>query len=92
MFNETERELTWIVVDRITSIRILAPPVGTYPTGYATAIWRVEVKMSHDCVVKDFHASGYITRGLNELDAYNGARAEAIAFARSLAEKVDATR
>jgi hypothetical protein len=88
VFNQTERELTWIVLTRVTSIQILAPRVGAYPIGYATAVWRVVVKMNHDQVVRDFHASDHV-QYVDELSAYNNARDAAYSFARSIAQQVD---
>lgn len=93
-FSHTSDELNFIVVDRVTSIRILAPerPAELNDwNAYATMIWTVRVCMGADQIDRHFYPRWYLDDGsaFDPYQAYHMAREDAIVFARELTHQIN---
>lgn len=82
------------MVDRVTSIRILAPerPAELNDwNAYGKAVWRVRVGMGADVIERRFHARWYMDDGsaFDPFQAFNMAREDAIVFARELTQQIN---
>lgn len=93
-FSHTKDELNFVVVDRITSIRIIAP---TRPANmsdwdaYGNAVWKVRIAMGADQLEREFRARWYFDDGTvnDPFQAFHLAREDAIVFARELTQQIN---
>lgn len=96
-FSHGADELNYIVVDRVTSIRIIAPPRPEDPgdwNAYGQAIWQVQITLGADVIVRRFHARWYMDDGtaFDPFQAFNLAREDAIVFTRELIQQINELR
>ena len=94
MFSHTADELNFVVVDQVTSIRILAPERPAELNewhAYANMIWTVRIGMGADHIDRRFHPRWYIDDGAAQdpYQAYHMAREDAIVFARELTQQLN---
>jgi hypothetical protein len=93
-FSFTKDELSYLVVDRVTSIRIIAPKRPKEMNdwnAYGSAVWIVRVAMGADVIEQHFTARSYMDDGtaFDPYQAFQMAREDAIVFTRELSEKIN---
>lgn len=85
VFYHTPAELSYVVVDRITSITVVAPEyVGL------DCNWKVRVTLGSDQIERVFSPRDYTLEAHNAVKAFAMARDDAVVFARELAAHLNA--